>query len=114
MDTDQHAPFAARLLRLHREAWDAGRHAVAYHALAAAAHDYDDGGDESGLAQVERLARAHLAWIDEHQPEHRLSEEASRGRGHSSIFQQLALTTSGMRIRARSDRQLREARGRHA
>ena len=95
------------LLRVHEEAREAGHHETSYHALAAAAHAAEDVRDDDALAEVEARCRAHLAWLDERDPEHRLAGRPSRRRGHPSVFEQLALTTAGMRLRLTSERRLR-------
>lgn len=97
------------LLRVYHDAHRARAHDVAYHALAAAAHAAEDADDAERLGEIEQLAREHLRWLDEHEPEHRHADAPSRRRGHPSIYEQLAVTVVSMRLRVESAQHLRDA-----
>ncbi|MBV9773164.1 MAG: hypothetical protein JO040_04405 [Gemmatimonadetes bacterium] len=102
------------LLQLREAAFRLRHHEVAFHTLSAAAHAAEQLGDTKTLERIERLAREHLEWIDANDPAQRFSTRSAAQRGFSSIFEQLAVTTAGMRARLhlRRDRSRAErARG---
>ena len=87
-------PLHERLIALSREAHARGHHEAAYHALAAAMHAADDAADRRALAEVGREAEAQIAWIDQHEPAHRLSTRAAGGRNHPGVYAMLVRQTA--------------------
>lgn len=89
-DADGRRPlFYEDLLRLSRAAHAARQHEVAYHALAAALHAADDGGDVHALAEVIREAEAQIGRIDRETPEHRLSTTSAGRHEHAGVYAML-------------------------
>jgi hypothetical protein len=101
------------LMDLSRRAFERRQVEVAFHALSAAAHAAEDDGRMDDLEEVEQTARERLRWLDANHPKHRFSTESARLRGHQSIFDQLAVTAGGMRMRIKTDRQREAARARN-
>lgn len=104
------ASFYDLLMDICRRAFEGGQVEVAFHALSAAGHAAEDERSMERLGEVERNARDLLRTLDSTRPEHRFSSESSKVRGHQSIFEQLAVTASGMRTRIKTDRQRAELR----
>jgi hypothetical protein len=61
------------LMAISREAVARGHYEVAYHALAAAMHVAEVLHDSTRLREVEGEAQEQMMWIDDRDPEHRLS-----------------------------------------
>lgn len=89
-NADDTAPLPARFIALSRETFDGHHYVAAYHALAAAMHCAADVEDEGVLAEVEGIAYEQLAWIDTHEPMHRLATESSIIRGTGTLWTTLA------------------------
>jgi len=102
-------PILEQLLELHRAAFELRQHEIAYHALAAAAHAADVLEDLEMLNRVAQLSRDELAWLNAHEPGHRLSSESAKSRHHQSIFEQLGVTATNMRKRHEAERVRRES-----
>jgi hypothetical protein len=102
-------PLLETLLAVHREAFELREHAVSYHALAAAAHAAETLEELDALDEVARLGLEELAWIDAHDPGHRLSSASAATRRHPGVFEQLAVTARGMRQRIEADRRREDA-----
>jgi hypothetical protein len=85
-----------RLLDISREAVADGHHEVAYHALAAALHAAQDGGDRQRLLHVQATAMEYLTALDAASPGHRLSStgRASRPNG-PNLYAMLARQAGG-------------------
>lgn len=98
------------LLDVHRQAFELRAHEAAFHALSGAGHSAEDLGDTATLEEIAHLAREHLRWIDVNDPQHRFSSASAALRQHQSIFEQLAVTATGMRQRIESDRRIEEMR----
>jgi hypothetical protein len=98
-----------QLLQVHDAAISAAEAAVAYHALAAAAHAADGLQDVDTLDRIVALARADLERLDRDEPSNRLASGPAASRGHLSVFQQLSVTAGGMRQRIAAGTRLREA-----
>lgn len=109
MDDEPVRPLLETLLVAHRRAFELREHAVSYHALAAAAHAAESLEDLEALEGVARRSLEELAWIDEHDPGHRLSTASAATRRHPSIFEQLSVTARGMRQRIDADHRREEA-----
>ncbi len=99
-----------RLLDAHREAFELGEHAAAYHALASAAHAAEGLGDAEALEAIGARSLEALAWLDANAPGDRFSTTSAAARGHHSVFQQLSVTATAMRQRLGAER-LREEIG---
>ncbi|HEX8694714.1 MAG TPA: hypothetical protein VF746_19975 [Longimicrobium sp.] len=97
------------LLEVHRSAFELGEHEVSFHALSAAAHAAESLEDVDVLERIAGLSRGELAWLDAHAPDHRLSSRSAEQRRHQSIFEQLAVTATGMRQRITIDQRRGEA-----
>jgi hypothetical protein len=74
---------------INREAFSGEHYEVAYHALAAALHSACDDADQERVRSVQEIAIEQRDWIDEHEPEHRLSSKSARKRGQQSMFSML-------------------------
>lgn len=83
-------PLSERLLALSREAHQRKQHEAAYHALTAAMHAADDAADSRALAEIAREVEAQIAWIDRHEPTHRLSTASARLHQHPGVYAMLA------------------------
>lgn len=108
-DREQVRPLLDTLLEVHRAAFELGEHETSFHALSAAAHAAESLEDMDALKRIAELSRAELAWLDAHAPDHRLSTRSAEKRRHPSIFEQLAVTATGMRQRIGTDRRREEA-----
>ena len=78
-----------RLLVVSREAHQQGLHEVAYHALTAALHAAQSGGDMPGVETIAEEAREQIEWIDGHAPAHRLSTESAKRHDHPGVYAML-------------------------
>lgn len=76
----------SRLLVINRQAFSDAHYEVAYHALAAALHAASDDADQTRVHQVQEIAVQQRDWIDENDPEHRLSSTSARKRGQHDVF----------------------------
>ena len=106
---EQLRPLLETLLEAHRAAFELREHEVAFHALSAAAHAAESLEDLDMLDRIARLSRDELAWLDVYDPDHRHSSASAAARRHQSIFEQLAVTATGMRKRIEADRRREEA-----
>lgn len=89
VDRRRRLPLPQRLLAASRDAHQAGLHEAACYALAAAAYAAEDLGDFDALAEILADARAQIAWLDAHVPEHRASTRGSRRLGQPDIYDRL-------------------------
>jgi len=87
-----------RLIVLNGEAFAATHYNTAYHILAAALHEAQQGQDASCLATVQRAAEDQLAWIDEAISAYEHSARSAAARGHTSIFALLARQAYARRL----------------
>lgn len=91
---------------LHERARAAGRHEVAYHALAAALHAAEDVSDHQRITAVAERAQQEQERIDRELPGHRfatatqVAREARDGTHHTPLYTMLARTAVAARARA--------------
>ncbi|HEX6747267.1 MAG TPA: hypothetical protein VF092_08190 [Longimicrobium sp.] len=102
-------PLLEQLLEIQRAAFELREHETAFHALSAAAHAADSLEDMEMLDRIARLSRDELAWLDAHDPRHRLSTESANSRHHHSVFEQLGVTATNMRKRLHAERVRQES-----
>ena len=76
----------SRLLVINGQEFSGAHYEVAYHALAAALHAACDDANMTRLRQIQQIAVQQRDWIDEHQPEHRLSTTSAQQRGQRNVF----------------------------
>ena len=79
-----------RLFALSREAHVSGQHEVAYHALVAAMHAAEDAHDVAGVHNAMKEAQAQIAWVDQNNPDHRLSTKSAGRRNHRGVYAMLS------------------------
>jgi hypothetical protein len=91
---DPEPTLVARLLALSREAHERGQHEAAYHALTAAMHAACDVADPHALVEIGREAETQIAWIDRHEPAHRLSTASARQHQHPGVYAMLTRQTA--------------------
>lgn len=84
----QGSPYGP-LLAINRQAFALSHFEVAYHALAGALHCAVDEGDRERMRDVQAIAGRQRDWIDQFQPEHRLSTSSAKARGQNSMFAML-------------------------
>jgi hypothetical protein len=87
-----------RLMTLNGEAFAAAHYNTAYHLLAAALHEAQQGRDASCFVAVQRAAEDQLAWIDEAIPAYEHSTQSATTRGYTSIFVLLARQAYARRL----------------
>jgi len=88
-DTESARALFDRLLSLSREAHESRLHEVAYHALSAAMHAAQTGGDVAGVAAIADEARQQIHWIDTNVPSHRLSTRSAMKHDHPGVYAML-------------------------
>lgn len=99
-------------LALYAAARKEGEYEVAYHALCAVIHAAERLQDAGACTLVERLANETRETIDGADPAHRVSSHSAAGRGHESIFKQLAVTAAAARLRMEAEAITRKQKGR--
>jgi hypothetical protein len=111
-DAAQLKSILQQLLEVHDSAFNLGEHAIAFHALSAAAHAAEVLEDLDSLDRVAALSRRELEWIDRNDPANRLSSVSAGKRSHQSIFEQLAVTALTMHKRIAAEHTRRNAAAR--
>lgn len=79
----------ARLLDISRELHGSREYEAAYHALASALHVAGDRSDVASLEIIAAEAATQLAWIDAHEPTHRLSSSSAARHTHPGVYAML-------------------------
>jgi hypothetical protein len=96
-----------RLITASTAAADAGEFEVAFHALMAALHAAErvgkDAASAESLTEIMRVGAAHAAKIEKVKPQHQLSRNAAKARGHTSLYDTLQLHANAARMRVQAD-----------
>ncbi|HKU45339.1 MAG TPA: hypothetical protein VJQ58_00530 [Burkholderiales bacterium] len=95
---------------LYTAAREASEYEVAYHALCAVLHAAERIEDAETCRLVEVRANECRDWVDTRAPEHRLSSQSAKARGHESIFRQLAVMGESARLRINAEAQKKKGR----
>ncbi len=90
MTSHQPDDMYERLIEISQEALMSGHYETAYHVLTAARHYAQDLGDEQRLRLVEQTANSQQSWIDQHDPEHRMSTKSTVERTGVKFYETLA------------------------
>lgn len=88
----QDSPLAApcqQLIQISQDVFELGAYDAAYHALVAALDCAKDLEDFECLFEIVGQAESQLAYIDQHQPGHRLSTASAARQGYSGLLQLL-------------------------
>src|SRR5262245_40379596 len=75
-----------RLMAAAREAFDAGLYEAAYHAVMAALHAAESGGDEPGVATAGETAVEFERRLDAANPGHRMASLYAQAHGGTPLF----------------------------
>ncbi len=79
-----------QLVRINKEAFEAGMYDAAYHALCSAMHCAQHLESDQALLDIKNKAEEELAWIDLYKPGYEYSSTSSAERNHESIYKMLS------------------------
>jgi hypothetical protein len=86
---DKYDDMYTQLMAITQEALENAYYETAYHVLLAAMHLAHATSDENRLQAVIETAKTQLAWIDEHDPTHRMSSQSSVERSGVNLYKSL-------------------------